>query len=202
MINTELGDLRRTHYVDELSKVGDGQSVTIMGWILTVRNHGNLTFVTIRDKNGDIQIVAKKGECTDFIRKKISLLKTHSSVAIVGFVRESKKAPGGFEIVPTELRVFSDVQKIPPIDPLAKTIKNIETRLQVRPIDLRRDILRHVFQTRSWVLSSQLTQKWAKSSTWKSMRCFQTIIIFEKKTVLKPLHAVERCLHRTGTLMA
>ena len=48
----------------------------------------------------------------------------------------------------------------------------------------------------------QLTQKWAKSSTWKSMRCFQTIIIFEKKTVLKPLHAVERCLHRTGTLMA
>ena len=49
---------------------------------------------------------------------------------------------------------------------------------------------------------NQLTQKWAKSSTWKSMRCFQIIIIFEKKTVLKPLHAVERCLHRVGTLMA
>ena len=154
MIKTELGELRRTHYADELSKVGDNQSVTIMGYILTVRNHGNLTFVTIRDKNGYIQIVAKKGECTDIIREKISLLKAHSSVAIIGTVRESKKAPGGFEIVPVELRVFSDVQIIPPIDPLAKTIKNIETRLEVRSIDLRRDILWHVFQTRSSLLFS------------------------------------------------
>lgn len=154
MADTELGDLRRTHYADELSDVRDGLSVTVMGWILTVRKHGNLTFATVRDKNGDIQIVAKKGECTDLIREKISSLKTHSSVAIIGTVRESKKAPNGFEIVPIELRVFSDVQIIPPIDPLAKTIKNIETRLKVRPIDLRRDTLRDIFQTRSHVLAS------------------------------------------------
>ena len=154
MTNADLGELRRTHYADELSDVGDGRSVTVMGWILTVRNHGNLTFATIRDKNGDIQIVAKKGECRDLIREKISSLKPHSSVAVVGSVRESKKAPDGFELVPTELRIFSSVQKIPPIDPLAKTVKNIETRLLVRTIDLRRDTLRHIFQTRSWVLSS------------------------------------------------
>ena len=61
MIETELGSLRRSHYSDELNSSMDGADVTIMGWVLTVRGHGNISFVTIRDKNGDVPIVAKKG---------------------------------------------------------------------------------------------------------------------------------------------
>ena len=132
----------------------DGNSVTVMGWVLTVRGHGNISFATIRDKNGDLSIVAKKGDCPDEIREKISSLKAHSSVAIIGNVKSSEKAPSGFEIIPTELRVFSEVTKIPPFEPTAKTVKNIDTRLEVRPIDLRRNILQHVFKTRSLVLKS------------------------------------------------
>ncbi len=60
MIETELGSLRRSHYSDELNSSMDGADVTIMGWVLTVRGHGNISFVTIRDKNGDVPIVAKK----------------------------------------------------------------------------------------------------------------------------------------------
>jgi aspartyl-tRNA synthetase len=125
-----------------------------MGWILTVRRHGNISFATMRDKNGDISIVAKKGECPDEIRERISSLKAHSSVAVTGSIKASDKAPNGFEIVPAKLRIFSEVQKIPPFDPLAKTVKNIETRLEVRPIDLRRTALQHVFKARSKILAS------------------------------------------------
>ena len=152
MIETELGKLRRTHYSDALSENNDGDTVTVMGWILTVRKHGNISFATIRDKNGDISIVAKKGNCPEEIRNAISTIKAHSSVAITGTVKTSKKAPSGFEIIPTALRIFSPVQKIPPFDPLAKTVKNIETRLQVRPIDLRRTTLQHIFKARSKIL--------------------------------------------------
>jgi len=154
MIETELGKLRRSHYSDELSASMDGAEVTVMGWVLTVRGHGNISFATVRDKNGDLSIVAKKGDCPDEIREKISSLKAHSSVAIVGNVKSSEKAPSGFEIIPTELRVFSEVSKIPPFEPTTKTVKNIDTRLEVRPIDLRRNILQHVFKTRSLVLKS------------------------------------------------
>ena len=155
MIDTNLGELRRTHYSDDLSGDGDdGRTVTVMGWILTVRRHGNISFATIRDKNGDLSIVAKKGDCPEEIREKISSLKAHSSVAVTGRIKASEKAPSGFEIVPTELRIFSEVQKVPPFDPLAKTVKNIETRLEVRPIDLRRTALQHVFKARSGVLAS------------------------------------------------
>ena len=154
MIDTELGKLRRSHYSDELNSSMDGIKVTVMGWVLTVRGHGNISFATIRDKNGSLSIVAKKGDCPDEIREKISSLKAHSSIAIIGTIKASEKAPSGFEIIPTELRVFSEVTTIPPFEPTAKTVKNIDTRLEVRPIDLRRNILQHVFKTRSLVLKT------------------------------------------------
>ncbi|CAD6520667.1 Aspartate--tRNA ligase [metagenome] len=90
----------------------------------------------------------------DELREKLSILKAHSSIAVVGKVKSSEKAPTGFEIIPTDLRVFSDVEKIPPFEPLAKTVKNIDTRLEVRPIDLRRKTLQHIFNVRSSVLKS------------------------------------------------
>ena len=154
MIETELGTLRRSHYSNELNASMDGTQVTVMGWVLTIRGHGNISFATIRDQNGDLSIVAKKGDCPDDIREKISSLKAHSSIAITGNVKASEKAPSGYEIIPTELRVFSDVEKIPPFEPTVKTVKNIDTRLEVRPIDLRRDVLQHIFKTRSLVLKS------------------------------------------------
>ena len=154
MIETELGTLRRSHYSNEINSSMDGTQVTVMGWVLTIRGHGNISFATIRDKNGDVSVVAKKGDCPDEIREKISSLKAHSSIAITGNVKSSEKAPSGYEIVPTELRVFSEVEKIPPFEPIAKTVKNIDTRLEVRPIDLRRKVLQHIFNTRSLVLKS------------------------------------------------
>lgn len=154
MIGTELGDLRRSHYSDQLSSSLDGKQVIVMGWVLTVREHGNIAFATLKDKHGIIQIVAKKGLCDEEILGKVSKLKSHSSIGIIGTVKSSDKAPNGVEIIPKELRVFSEVEKIPPFEPLAKTVKNIDTRLEVRPIDLRRISLQHVFNARSLVLKT------------------------------------------------
>ena len=154
MIKIELGSLRRTHYSKELDPSKDGSDVTVMGWVLSVRGHGNISFLTIRDKLGQIQIVAKAGNCPDEIREKISKLKEHSSIGVSGKIKSSEKAPNGVEIIPTELRVFSEVEKIPPFEPQAKTVKNIDTRLEVRPIDLRRKVLQDIFTVRSQVLKT------------------------------------------------
>jgi len=154
MIDIELGKLRRTHYSTQLDPTRENSEVTVMGWVLSVRGHGNISFVIIRDKDGDIQIVAKKGECPDEIREKLSTLKEHSSISITGKIKKSEKAPNGIEIVPISMRVFSEVSKIPPFAPQAKTVTNIDTRLEIRPIDLRRKVLQHIFKARSLVLKS------------------------------------------------
>ena len=152
MIETELGEWRRTHYSNELNSSLADSDVTVMGWIASIRGHGNISFVTIIDRIGEIQIVAKKGSCTDELLEKISKLKEHSCIGLIGKVKTSDKSPTGVEVIPKELRVFSAVEKIPPFDPYAKTVKNIDTRLEIRAIDLRRDNLKKIFQARSEVL--------------------------------------------------
>jgi len=154
MIETDLGTLRRTHYSKDLNSSKEGSEVTVMGWAISVRGHGNISFANIRDKDGEIQIIAKKGECPDDIREKISKLKEHSCISITGKIKLSDKAPNGIEITPSEMRVFSEVKKIPPFEPHAKTVKNIDTRLEIRAIDLRRDVLQKIFGARSKVLQT------------------------------------------------
>ena len=34
----------------ELNGLAEGTDVTVMGWVVTVRGHGNIAFATIRDK--------------------------------------------------------------------------------------------------------------------------------------------------------
>lgn len=152
MIGDALEDLRRTHLAAQLDPSLDGDSVTIMGWVAAVRSHGNISFATVRDRTGEMQVVAKKGACPDEIRERISSIKPHSSVSITGTAAKSGKAPGGVEIIPAEMRVFSEVARTPPFEPAAVSIKNIDTRLEVRYIDLRREPLRHIFGARTAVL--------------------------------------------------
>ena len=154
MIETELGDWRRTHYSSELDHNLDKSDVIVMGWISSVRGHGNISFVTIIDKMGEIQIVAKKDSCPDDVFENISKLKPHSCIGLKGEVKASEKSPTGVEIIPKELKIFSTVEKIPPFDPNAKTVKNIDTRLEIRAVDLRRSSLQKIFQARNEVLKS------------------------------------------------
>ena len=154
MIGTELGKWRRTHYSNQLSPALADFDVTVMGWVLSVRGHGNISFMMIKDKEGEIQVLAKTGSCPDEIHEKITHLKAHSSIGIIGTIKPSEKAPHGVEIMPKEIKVFSEVEKIAPFEPYAKTVKNIDTRLEVRPIDLKRKSLQHVFKARSLVLKS------------------------------------------------
>ena len=119
MAETELGEWRRTHYSKELDASMAGSDVTIMGWISSMRGHGNITFLTLVDKMGEVQVVTKKGESPDDLVQSISKLKEHSSIGLIGTVKTSEKAPNGIEISSKDLRIFSSVEKIPPFDPHA-----------------------------------------------------------------------------------
>ncbi len=154
MIGTELGDWRRTIYSNQLEPSMEGKEVVVMGWISSVRDHGNLVFILLNDKEGQMQITAKAGVCPDDIKESLVKLKEQSTIAVKGIVKPSAKAPKGVEISPSELRVFSVVEKIAPFQWQTKTVPNIDTRLELRAIDLRRNILQHVFRMRGLVLKS------------------------------------------------
>jgi len=61
MVETELGEWRRSHYSKDLDASMEGSDVTIMGWISSIRGHGNITFLTLVDKMGSDPDCCKKG---------------------------------------------------------------------------------------------------------------------------------------------
>ena len=154
MIDNELGNWRRTIYSHELDPSMDGKEAIVMGWVSSVRDHGNLVFMMLTDKEGDIQVTAKAGSCPDEIRQAIVKLKEQSCVAVKGIIKPSSKAPRGAEIQPSELKIFSRVEKVAPFTAQTKIVANIDTRLEIRAVDLRRNSLRYIFKIRGLVLKS------------------------------------------------
>ena len=150
----ELGDWRRTHYSFQISNSVINQVVTVIGWISSKRDHGNVLFVQLRDRFGDIQILVKKKELSETIFESLKSLKEHSSIAIRGKVVEQKNSSKEFEIIPEEVRILSVSNKSAPFLTQAISSIGIDTRLDLRAIDLRRNHLQNVFKIRNNILNS------------------------------------------------
>jgi aspartyl-tRNA synthetase len=153
----DLGTWRRTHYSSEIdaSLAAAGNEVIVMGWVSSVRDHGNIQFIILKDARGEVQVTAKKGECSDALFDIAKEVKEHSSIAVRGKLRPQEKAPNGAELVPEELKAFSIAKRAAPFLVQAKVSSvGIDTRLDLRAVDLRRSYLLSVFRIRQTVLNS------------------------------------------------
>jgi aspartyl-tRNA synthetase len=148
----ELGNWRKSHYSSEVNPSLEGRAVTLMGWISSIRDHGNIQFIMLRDKDGDTQIIAKKGQCPDLVYEQVLQLKEHTSIGVNGKVISQRKAPNGIEIIPLELKVFSIPIQAPPFMIQNRNPAGIDTRLDYRAIDLRRKYLQDIFIIRNNIL--------------------------------------------------
>jgi aspartyl-tRNA synthetase len=129
--------------------------VVIMGWVASIRDHGNIQFIILRDMYGEIQITVKRSECSDSLFQLAKEVKEHSSIGVRGKARPQEKAPNGAEIVPTEIRIFSIARKAAPFLVQSRTSTvGIDTRLDLRAVDLRRTYLGSIFRIRQTVLNS------------------------------------------------
>ncbi|MGH9910674.1 MAG: OB-fold nucleic acid binding domain-containing protein, partial [Nitrososphaerales archaeon] len=73
----ELGDWRRTHYSSQIKPSLNDSDVLVMGWVSSIRDHGNIVFIMLTDKQGEIQVTAKLDECSKELFDKIREVKEH-----------------------------------------------------------------------------------------------------------------------------
>ena len=59
--------VKRTHTCGELNTKQIGEKVALNGWVNTVRLHGQVIFVDIRDRYGKTQLVFNKPSLDDLI---------------------------------------------------------------------------------------------------------------------------------------
>jgi len=154
IVENELGDWRRTHYSFQISDSVINNVVTVIGWISSKRDHGNVLFVQLRDRFGDIQILVKRKELSENIFDSLKSLKEHSSIAIKGKVVKQKNSSNEFEVIPEDIRILSVSNKPAPFLTQSISSIGIDTRLDLRAIDLRRNHLQNVFKIRNTILNS------------------------------------------------
>jgi nondiscriminating aspartyl-tRNA synthetase len=154
IVENELGDWRRTHYSFQISDSVINNVVTVIGWISSKRDHGNVLFIQLRDRFGDIQILVKRKELSENIFDSLKSLKEHSSIAIKGKVVEQKNSSNEFEVIPEDIRILSVSNKPAPFLTQSISSIGIDTRLDLRAIDLRRNHLQNVFKIRNTILNS------------------------------------------------
>src|SRR5246500_4999476 len=102
--------------VTTIAEVGrhDGQAVTIRGWLYNKRESGKLIFPILRDGTGVIQGVVPKNQVTPEVFDTLKNLTDESSIIVTGKVRADKRAPGGYELDVSDVKV---VQRVPEDDP-------------------------------------------------------------------------------------
>lgn len=143
-IFTTMGT-KRIHISETPKQVG--KKVVIQGWVNTIRDHGKMTFIDLRDESGIVQCVAMS------LKDKPTC---ESTVEIVGTVNKRPKESVNKDLLTGEIEVFADDLKILN---LAKEIPlpvqgdgldiNEDVRLKYRYLDLRRERMQRNIRVRA-----------------------------------------------------
>ncbi len=151
--------LKRTHSCGELRLEDAGKKVVLAGWVQSYRDHGNLVFFDLRDREGLTQLVFDP-EVRAEAHRLARTVRCEWVVAAGGTVRprgegleNPKLATGQIEVVVHQFEILN-MSKTPPFELDGATKTNEETRLIYRYIDLRRPEMQRRLKVRHRVTTA------------------------------------------------
>jgi aspartyl-tRNA synthetase len=123
------------------------QEVLLQGWVDTIRDHGKLVFIELRDRSGKVQVVGDS---------KMGKLSAEDVVEITGTVSKrpeqmiNKDLPTGtIEVKALSFKLLNECKELPfPIDTDGTQLDE-ELKLKYRYLDLRRQRLQKAIRLRS-----------------------------------------------------
>ena len=143
----------RTHNCNELGTEHIGQSVTLTGWISTVRDHGGVLFVDLRDHYGVTQIVFSDDSMIAGMSKETVVLVEGTVTKRDEETVNPKIATGLIEVRASKIEVLGPCQLGLPFEIDASTLTREEVRLKYRYLDLRNPKIHSNIVLRSKILS-------------------------------------------------
>ena len=143
----------RTHTCNQLRAEHIGQTVTVCGWVDTVRDHGGVLFVDLRDHYGVTQVVFSDDKMLAGISKE-------TVVSIVGKVTERaedtvnpKIETGTVEVRAESIEVLGPCRQNLPFEIDTSYQTREDVRLKYRYLDLRNRHIHNNIVLRSKILS-------------------------------------------------
>jgi aspartyl-tRNA synthetase len=151
-----MSDLRtamRTHACGELRAEYAGERVALCGWVWRRRDHGGVTFVDLRDREGLVQLVFHPEDAPEALAA-AQHLGSESVIRVSGEVRQRPRGTvnpelptGEIEVAVAELEVLADAET-PPFVIEDRIEASEELRLRYRYLDLRRPEMTKVLAMR------------------------------------------------------
>ena len=148
--------LKRTHNCGQLRLEDAGKKVTLAGWVHSYRDHGNLVFIDLRDREGLTQLVFNP-ETQPEAHNLAKMVRCEWVIAAKGVIQprsegmENPKLPTGqIEVSVQQLEILN-VSKTPPFEIDNAEKIGEELRLASRYIDLRRPEMQQILRTRHQV---------------------------------------------------
>ncbi|MDQ7055450.1 MAG: aspartate--tRNA ligase [Persephonella sp.] len=150
-----LGDFKRDYFCGEITENNIGDEVRLLGWADSVRDHGGVIFINLRDREGIVQIVIDPSKSPKETYEKAKKVRSEYVLAVKGRVNRRpagtenpKLKTGNIEIAVEELKILNTCDILP--FPIEDNINvHEEVRLKYRYLDIRRPsmlkklILRH-----------------------------------------------------------
>ena len=133
-----MENIYRNVYSGEVDETYVGKEVRVAGWINSIRKLGGLTFVTLRDETGIVQIITEDADMFKGITRE-------STVTITGAVKlrtedmiNPNMKTGKIEILASSVEVLGECASILPFEiNRSREEASEETRLKYRYLDLR-----------------------------------------------------------------
>jgi len=141
--------MKRTHHCAQLTLADVNAAVALSGWVDSVRDHGGIIFIDLRDRKGVTQVkFDPKG--TPELSARAAHLKPESVVSVAGTVVPRPEGTvnagiptGAIEIDASDLEVLNISDTPPfPLDDAGGDKVNEDLRLTYRYLDLRRPKMR------------------------------------------------------------
>ena len=135
--------MKRSHHCNQLRKENAGSSATLIGWVDSLRDHGGVFFLDLRDREGKTQVVLDPENQT--LSELFPKLKPESVIEVTGEVRNRDDGTENTNLDTGDIELFAsniivhNQSKTPPF-PLDDTADKVgeDLRLTYRYLDLRR----------------------------------------------------------------
>ena len=142
-----IKDQYRTHKISQISENTISKKVTLAGWVSSVRDHGELIFIDLRDSSNEIFQVRLSRESFPNLDELVKL-KPESVIAVTGEIvlrKEDDYNPslrtGKIELETSELEILN-LSKTLPFEIKRATRTNEMVRFQYKFLDHRNDAVR------------------------------------------------------------
>ncbi|MBE6879982.1 MAG: aspartate--tRNA ligase [Ruminococcaceae bacterium] len=143
----------RTHTCNDLNLNHIGEKVTIAGWVDTIRDHGGVIFVDLRDHYGITQVVLSDDSLLKDVSKETVIMITGEVTKRDEETINTKIETGMVEVKADSLEILGPCQMGLPFDISSSTTIREDLRLKYRFLDLRNQKIHNNIILRSKILS-------------------------------------------------